>query len=235
MQAYQLNPGGTPARLKVLRAAAAASVNNRNKSTRLQPGDWRGARHYTMRTYESAYATLSAGIGQWYSHSGPEFRNERDAHDVCRRLDNGWYTDTFCEEAALGIVSSLPHGRYIAGYRWTFNGGRVYFPEVFTDEIDAARMADEHARVFAESEREYDEQWQAAAAIEDDIATALAELADLRAEHSRMIYARQRADDPARFLEFGHLASVARETAAELCATIREKRETLATDYKGVL
>lgn len=41
IQAYQLRKGGTPARMAILRAIAADSVNNRNEATRLKPGDWR--------------------------------------------------------------------------------------------------------------------------------------------------------------------------------------------------
>ena len=63
-------------------------------------------------------------------------------------------TDSEGYDKAIGIVASLTRGRYIAGYRWTSNDERVYFDGVFTDESEAARMADEHARVFADSARE---------------------------------------------------------------------------------
>ena len=69
----------------------------------------------------------------------------------------GWYTDSYQDETAVGIIASLPHGRFIAGYRWTSNDERVYFGEVFANEDDAARMADEHARVFAENCRDSEE------------------------------------------------------------------------------
>lgn len=162
IQAYQLRKGGTPARMAILRMIAADSVNNRNPATRLQPGDWRGVRRWTLDNYADAYCS---GISQgsdgkspiWYSHGGEQFRNERDANDVIRLSHTGWYTDSYQDETAVGIVASLPHGRFIAGYRWTSNDERVYFDEVFTDEEDAARMADEHARVFAENCRDSEE------------------------------------------------------------------------------
>ena len=86
---------------------------------------------------------------------GEQFRNERDA-DACNGGPDhsGWLTDSEGYDKAIGIVASLTHGRYIAGYRWTLNDERVYFDGVFTAESEAARMADEHARVFADSVRE---------------------------------------------------------------------------------
>lgn len=159
IQAYQLRKGGTPVRMAILRMIAADSVNNRNESTRLQAGGWRGARKWTMKNYASVYcAGLRQGFNNqspvWYSHQGEQFRNERDACEVLRMRHTGWYTDSYQDDTAVGIVASLTHGRYITGYRWTSNDERVYFGEVFTNEDDAAYMADEHARVFAENCRD---------------------------------------------------------------------------------
>lgn len=166
IQAYQLRKGGTPARMAILRLIAADKANNRNPYTRLQQGDWRGARSWTMKNYATAYCS---GINQgfdgagharsavWYSHHGEQFRNERDACEVLRMRHTGWFTDNYQDETAVGIIASLPHGRFIAGYRWTSNDERVYFDEVFTNEDDAARMADEHARAFAENCRDSEE------------------------------------------------------------------------------
>lgn len=169
MQAYQLNKGGARARLAILRQMARESLNNRNEATRLHPDDWKGARRYTLSSWRNAYcAGIHQAPGQWYTHGGEQFRNERDAHDVMREagrhraIDHtGWYTDTECNEKAIGIVASLPHGRFIAGYRWTSNDERVYFPEVFTDEEEAARAADDHAERFADGAREDDARWNA--------------------------------------------------------------------------
>lgn len=167
MQAYQLNAGGTRARMAILRMIAAGSANNRNESTRLQPGDWRGARHWKLNTWRDAYgAGIHQGKGQWYSHGGEQFRDERDAQDVASLGHTGWFTDIHQEEMAAGIVARLSHGRFIAGYRWTSNGERVYYPEVFDDEEEAARAADGHAENFAESAREYDERFNAMADAE---------------------------------------------------------------------
>ena len=173
IQAYQLRNGGTPARMAILRMIAANSVSNRNPATRLQPGDWRGARRYTLKSYAAAYCSgINQCAGSWYSHGGEQFRNERDAGDVCATVRHnsggGWYTDAYCDETARGIVARIPHGRFIAGYRWSCNNERVYFKEVFTDENDAARMADEHARIFAESAREDSERFDAMCEAEHD-------------------------------------------------------------------
>jgi len=158
IQAYQLHKGGTPSRMAILRMVAADSVNNRNPATRLQSGDWRGARHWTLGNYAAAYCSgVNQGAGNWYSHGGEQFRNERDACEVLRMRHTGWYTDSYQDGLAIGIVASLPHGRFIAGYRWTDNDERVYFDDVFTNEDDAAHMADEHARVFAEHCRDSEE------------------------------------------------------------------------------
>ena len=162
IQAYQLRKGGTRARMAIIRMIAADSMNNRNPATRLQSGDWRGARHWTLGNYAAAYCS---GINQgfdgkspiWYSHGGEQFRNERDACDVLRLQHTGWFTDSYQEETVIGIIASLTHGRYIAGYRWTSNDERVYFGEIFIDETEAAQMADEHARVFAEHCRDSEE------------------------------------------------------------------------------
>ena len=127
IQAYQLRKGGTPARMAILRMIAADSANNRNQSTRLQPNDWKGARRYTLGNYTEAYcAGINQGGKEWYSHMGEQFRNERNA-DACNGGPDhsGWFTDSEGYDKAVGIVASLTHGRYIAGYRWTSNDERV--------------------------------------------------------------------------------------------------------------
>jgi hypothetical protein len=184
IQAYQLRAGGSRARLAILRMIAADSVNNFNPHTRLHPTDWRKARAYTLKSYEAAHGMLDQGFNGdglsktpiWYSNNGAEFRNERDSHTIVRSLPRGWYTDTDCGETAIGIVSRLTHGRFIAGYRWTSNDERVYFPEVFTDEDDAARAADGHAECFAESAREDSERQEAMCLAELDVEEKTLEL-----------------------------------------------------------
>jgi hypothetical protein len=213
IKAYRLNPGGSPARLALLRRMATESQNNRNESTRLAPNDWKGARRYTLNGYHSAYATLNQGGNDktpvWYSHNGPEFRGERRVIKIRPRLPLGYYTDIDCDETAIGIVSRLTHGRFIAGYLWTLNGERVYFPEVFTDEDDAARAANSHAETFAESAREDSERFNAMQDAEQEAEDKLTEL-------QKRIALRHKP-------QFGGFEAV-RDAISEL----RQARETLA-------
>lgn len=219
MKAYQLNAGGSAERLAILRKMAADSVNNRNESTRLNPGNWKGARHYTLGSYAAAHGTFDySAAGHWYCHAGEYFRNERDAHEIIARLPRGWYTDSHQDETAIGIVARLPHGRFIAGYRWTSNDERVYFPDVFDDETLAARMADRHAESFADSAREDDERYNAAVNLESKISDACTELTRAFALRNHP----KRRD-------------FERETVGELIETIRADRETLKTEFKGIL
>lgn len=194
IQAYQLRKGGAPARMAILRMIAADSANNLNSFTRLQPNDWRAARRYTLCNYAAAYCVgINQDTSDWYSRAGEQFRNERDAGACNGGPDHsGWYTDSEGYETAIGIVASLTHGRFIAGYRWTSNDERVYFDGVFTDESEAARMADEHARVFAESAREDSTRYEAMRDAEDTAeekrnAARLAIMArNVSAEHREM-------------------------------------------------
>lgn len=220
IQAYQLREGGTPARMAILRMIAADSIRNVNPKTRLAAGDWKGARHYTLGRYAAAFGTFHQGVGQWYSQDGEQFRDERYADTVSGAHigHKGWYTDdTDCSETARGIVSRLTHGRFIAGYYLTMNDERVYFPEVFADETDAAQMSDEHARVIGEQESEHAARFNAAQKLESSIEDSLERLRECLALRHR------------------ECMSYVREEIAELCATVREARKTLASEYAGVM
>lgn len=209
IQAYQLRPGGVRARMAILKMIAATSVHNANPHTRLQPGDWRGARDWGLHSYEAAFSTLSAGIGQWYCHAGPAFRDERDCHHVLRTLRHtGWFTDDGDGEMAIGIVSGLSHGRFIAGYRWTANDERVYFPGVFDSEDDSAHMCDEHARVFAGAAWEDNDRFHAMSDAELAIDDAMHEC-------SMAVQAR-------------NVSAAHRERAIDAIAALRKCRDALA-------
>lgn len=145
--------------------------------------DWKQSRAYSHGTYAAAHALLSSGRnngeGIWYTHGGPEFRDERDACGVLPRLPRGWYTDSHQSDTAVGIVARLPHGRFIAGYRWTSNDERVYFPRVYDDESDAAHAADSHAEQFAESAREDSYRFDAMQDAENEVNDAMEALRDI--------------------------------------------------------
>ena len=176
INAYRLIPGGSPARLAILRATADQSASNRNPDTRLQPGNWREARATGLDSYDGYFGTFSGGGGQWYSHQGEYFRNERNADNIVHSLPHGWYTGTDANEIAIGIVASLPHNRFLAGYRWTCNDERVYYPEIFDDEDDAARAAGGHAEAFADLQREDSERFDAMTLAEFNADGARAEV-----------------------------------------------------------
>ena len=159
-----------PARLAMLRAAFAGHAKKYpHCPEHAKPKSWRDIRRATYKNVAAYCGTLTQGFNGtdkyktpvWYCHTGEQFRDERFCDDVARIEHTGWFTETEGREKARGIVGRLPHNRYIAGYHWSSNGERVYFAEVFTDENDAARMADEHARIFAESAREDSERFNA--------------------------------------------------------------------------
>lgn len=143
---------GAVTRLRQLRALAKSTMKK----------SWREARSCGFDNAHQHFGALSAsGDGNWYTHNGEEFRNEQDAQNVVRLRHDGWYTDGECSESAVGIIARLPHGRFIAGYRYTMNGERFWFSDTYTDDEAAAHMADEHARIFAENCRDDDERFQA--------------------------------------------------------------------------
>ncbi len=134
------------------------------------------------------------------------------------RIDHkGWYVDDAYHDTIRGIVVALPHGRFIAGYLASSNDERVYYSEIFDSARDAARMADEHARVIAESESEHNAQFRAAANLEDDTETALQRLREC--------------------VSLRHVACMdyVRDEIGELIETIRGNRDRLSTEFKGIL
>jgi pyruvate-formate lyase len=145
------------------------------------------------------------------------FRREKYASDVINLRNTAWYTDIHADYTAQGIIVLLPHGRIIAGYEWTANGEKVYFPEIFDDESDAAHMADEHARVFAESSREDSQRYEDARTLENAIEDSIDRLRECIALRHRSCMA------------------YVRDEIAELIEKIRADRETLATEYKDCI
>lgn len=158
-----------PRRLEMLRKAFAAHAGKYpNCHESYRPKSWRDIRGTTHGSVGAYCGCLDQGFNGegfaretvWYTHTGEYFRNERDAGPE-------WYTDEYQEDTAIGIVASLPHGRFLAGYRWTCNDERVYFQGIHDSAEDAARMADEHARVFAERNVEAEEESAREQAAED--------------------------------------------------------------------
>lgn len=218
-QYLQLNKGGAMARLSILRMNQTAYNMNRPESA--QYATWKQARKYGFNNWAAAYCALSQGRNGsdsvWYSHTtGDNFRIERAAHEFIRLGHTGHYTDPHCESKAFGIVAMLTHGRFIAGYEWSDNGERVYFDSVYTDESDAARMSDEHARVFAENQMEYELKADAAHSLENKIEAELSRLTECLALRNCDNF------------------SYARAEARELIESIRADRETLQTEFANL-
>lgn len=212
-----------PARLQMLRDAFA------NHAARYpycpehaKPKSWRDIRGTTFKSVHAYCGGLDQGFNGtdghktpvWYCHTGPQFRGERFA-DECEGgpAHKGWFSDTDFSEKARGIVGRLTHGRFIAGYHWSSNGERVYFPEVFSDEGEAANMADEHARTYAETCMEDSEKQDAARELETGIEDKLQRLRECIA------------------LRHKACMRYVRDEIAQLCEVIRENRETLHRDF----
>lgn len=208
---------GAPRRLAMLKASASS-----NKWVR--PMTWRDVRFMSFASdtglSQGFNGTGKAEESVWTTHN-PHAALQRetfcDEVEGVRIAHKGWFTDTENSETARGIVSALPHGKFIAGYLWNCNDERVYFSEIFDSARDAAHMADEHARVFGEDEMEHSQRFQAAQYIESEIETALYRLRECVALRNKSCM------------------QYVRDEISDLVSTIRASRETLRTDYAGVL
>lgn len=156
-----------PKRLAMMRAEVAAHTNKYpHCPEHAKPKTWRDVRGTTHKSIDAHICALSQGFNNgepvWYCHTGAQFRDEKFADECTNGIKHkGWFTDMHGDEKARGIVGRLPHGRFIAGYCWSANGERVYFSEIFDYETEAAQMADEHARVFAEAAQEDNARFEA--------------------------------------------------------------------------
>lgn len=166
--------GGARARLCMLKNAAAyTNAPDVNLPPSRRFADWRAAREATFTdtgpALSQGFNTENAGTPYekrtpvWVAFCGDHFRDERHADDVEGGPDHrGWFADADCSNTVRGLVGRLSHGRFVAGYSVKDNGEHVYLPQVFDDEREAARAADQEAERYAETEREYSERWQAA-------------------------------------------------------------------------
>ena len=201
---------GAARRLEIFRKEAA-------QTNWVQPMTWRDVRFATLKSHTGFDSGSNDGSTVWYTHDESPLRRVKFADECVRISHTGWFTDTHQDGKARGIVASLPHGRFIAGYRWSDNGETVYFSEIFTDESDAARMADEHARVFAEQSMEDSERFDAAQNLEIDIEDAMQRLREcLVLRHTECMH-------------------YVRDEISELLETIRGNRELLRTEYANYI
>lgn len=180
----------------------------------VRPMTWRDCRFANFKTPRGLSCGSKDGAPVWYSHNSDNFPREKRADEIRDFRHTGYFTDTDCSELAWGIVACLPHGRFIAGYHWDSNGESVYFPEIFTNEKDAATRADSHAEWFADQSREDSEKYDMARQLDSEIE----EKTKRRTEClllARIYHARENMRDEAR----------------ELREEIREARETLKSEY----
>jgi len=194
---------GAKRRLEILRKSAKTGKW-------VRPMTWRDCRFAKFKNQTS----LDWNGKEWYTFDNP-FSRQQYADEAYKRIDHeGWYTDSHYDGKSRGIVVSLPHGRFIAGYEWSDNGESVYYPEIYTDIEDAARDADYHAEKFAELQREdsdrFDECQRLETLIEDS----------MQRRKECLILARVNCDRDAR-----------RDEARDLKETIIEARETIAREY----
>lgn len=70
----------------------------------------------------------------------------------------GWYCDDYFHQTIRGIVISLSHGKFLAGWSMGEHMISEFGGELYDDERDAAYAADEMARAAAELQREYQEE-----------------------------------------------------------------------------
>ena len=202
---------GAPRRLAYLRTSA------QRLSEKFPSGSaatWRTVRYATLKHAGDLAQGMRDDAPIWCAHTGPVFPREKYADECYQGIRHeGWFTDTYQEEKARGVVVNLPHGKFLAGYEWSANDERVYFPEIFDSETDAASQADGHAERFAEACLEDSRRVEEAQELEYEaqkLANALAEKLALR-------------NDP-RFPD-------AREEAHELLTELRELRERLQNDF----
>lgn len=160
---------GAPARLRILRAAAAV-WDAKHPHARLRNPSWRAMRFGNLRSSDEGLAqgsnTDSRGrsVPIWYTFEGDALPREQFADEVrdVRIEHTGWFCDPDLNETCRGIIAKLPHGRFLAGYHLMDSGETVWFAGLHDSARDAALTADKHARVYAEAEHEYQTRWQAA-------------------------------------------------------------------------
>ena len=190
--------------------------------------------------------------GRVYPDTDSAFRETIAAHDVDGGPDHtGWYDnphgESFRDGSGLcfGVVCRLPGrkgmARFVAGYQF---GGHEGGPTLDLSTVyespadsswetpdamrDAARAADELARVAAEEEKEYQTAWGAGSAYADKLESEEA----ARAEALAILKERRaaRAADPG---AYPALCAAIRGKVESLVELIRESREERATLANG--
>lgn len=134
---------------------------------------WRAAndpaqpRRYGAWSPSIVYNSTSDGNVRWVENAADGLRFVGFADEILPRMRHkGWFTRSVDpNETYRGVVYSLPHGRYVAGYADPNNEGAALlcFDMGIDDKEQAAREADHFAERHADKEREYNDAWDAGA------------------------------------------------------------------------
>lgn len=200
---------GARARLAIFKREAANGKWAR-------PMTWRDVRFATLCSASGLDQGFNSNEPIWYTHDGEQFRRESRIDEMRDRNFGGWYSDPDGNETAYGIIVALPHGRYLAGYYWDSNGERVYFGDIHDSERDACYAANEHARVFAETERDYRYRERDAYNLRQQIEDSMQRLRECIA------------------LRHNKCMAYIRDEIGECIWAIRRCRETLESDYADI-
>lgn len=118
---------------------------------------------------------------EYYGYYGLKAFGARDvgeAHEIVSLGHTGWYSDNYQDTTLVGHVCQLPgrdgQCRYLAYYQEE-SGVVVMDAQIHEEKEDAARAADELARIAAEHAREHCAEFQA----EQDIADAKEQIHEL--------------------------------------------------------
>ena len=156
------------------------------------------------------------------------------SHEIIRRMGHtGWFSDACEQETIAGHVWQLPahkgETRYLAGYDEGNGYAVVDVSETYADKEDAARAADECARIAAETNREYDEKWLAASTLQTCNEGDRVDLKAYRARFSAMADAcRVLKHDADATKGIREVMDEARDNFNECLARIIERNESLA-------
>jgi hypothetical protein len=116
--------------------------------------------------YWRSYNPVTKDGYRWIENVSPFLRLVGFADEIAGLNHTGWYLDNECpelSELARGIVYQLPHDRFVPGVADLYNDNCALldFSNLSDDKEDAARVADEMARIYAENESEYQSSWRA--------------------------------------------------------------------------
>jgi hypothetical protein len=191
--------GGPAARLRAYKARAEWF----NEGGRMAPRTWqdeaRGTGSWSPRkpwTYTTRpESKWEKPERRWafedVDHAGEYLRGVQYADEVVRLNHRGWFCDDpDFGEVYRGIVARRPGGGWMAGYEDGACGPKTAvfdLEDVHEDERDAARAADEMARVDAERNREWCERERR----EERRRELRAEVATLAADHDAAIRSRE--------------------------------------------